>query len=585
MKKPSKLLGVLFATGMLLGACDKAASDVNPNDGDGATAHVHSFGDWVETPATCKEAGKKERVCACGEKESEVLPKLTTHTFGEWEEVDPATCKDPGKKERVCSVCGAKEEEELPKLTTHTFGDWVETPATYEADGLKERVCSVCGEKEQEVIPMLVKTWGDNDRAILDNYFYGIDLPYMEIEGETEFEYDARGKEAEKTAPVCSAEILAAYYAKFGAGYVDNGSEVSDSKMIYRLTGVVETEAGDRYVDIYMFGYAEDENGKGYITADGSGMFVLDIVDPYVYALSDTYINLIAYYYFDEEVEIPDLECYAYYEDDSSEFNSSKTWYTLCFGDPDEIFDEIAAKLMSVGFEYAGRDSTGYYCFVPQDQEILVALGYIPSYGLVAIRVTDLPGLPEINGDVLSGATFNVNPDDTSYQEYTLVADSGAEYLAFASSNSGFVINARDNHGIVVTKSIGTVNGVKIQFNEECPDTVTVKVYGSNDPFTTADMYDETNAKNLVLLGTLYVDADFLAIMQFQTEYAYIGFKAEGGGAFIDAITISWTVPEPNPNPENGGGEGGGEGQGQGEGEGNGAGEGAGEGQGDPNNQ
>ena len=42
-----------------------------------AGAHEHSFGEWiVTTEPTCTEDGAKERVCECGEKETEVIPAL-----------------------------------------------------------------------------------------------------------------------------------------------------------------------------------------------------------------------------------------------------------------------------------------------------------------------------------------------------------------------------------------------------------------------------------------------------------------------------------------------------------------------------
>ena len=41
------------------------------------TGHVHSFGEWtVTTEPTCTEEGSKERVCECGEKETEVILAL-----------------------------------------------------------------------------------------------------------------------------------------------------------------------------------------------------------------------------------------------------------------------------------------------------------------------------------------------------------------------------------------------------------------------------------------------------------------------------------------------------------------------------
>ena len=157
-------------------------------------AKGHSFGEWqVVTEATEEAEGLKERVCACGEKETEVLPKLEHvhkytstvveptctekgytehvcacgesykdaevpakgHEFGEWKVVTEATEEAEGLKERACE-CGEKETEVLPKLEhVHKFGEWqVVTEPTYEKEGLQERTCR-CGEKETEVLPKL----------------------------------------------------------------------------------------------------------------------------------------------------------------------------------------------------------------------------------------------------------------------------------------------------------------------------------------------------------------------------------------------------------------------------------------------
>ena len=69
--------------------------------------HVHAFGDWTTVrEATCVEEGRKERSCACGEKDSEVIP-ATGHTVVTDPAVD-ATCTKPGKPEGShCAVCGA----------------------------------------------------------------------------------------------------------------------------------------------------------------------------------------------------------------------------------------------------------------------------------------------------------------------------------------------------------------------------------------------------------------------------------------------------------------------------------------------
>ncbi|MBQ6679401.1 MAG: hypothetical protein IJM76_05205 [Lachnospiraceae bacterium] len=129
------LIGALMAAAILFCAC----------------GHEHVFGEWTTVKeASCTEDGLKERVCKCGEKETEVIPK-TGHTFGEWTTAKEASCTEDGLKERVCK-CGEKETEVIPK-TGHTFGEWtVAVEPDYENEGVMERVCH-CGEKETKPIP------------------------------------------------------------------------------------------------------------------------------------------------------------------------------------------------------------------------------------------------------------------------------------------------------------------------------------------------------------------------------------------------------------------------------------------------
>ena len=112
-------------------------------------AHVHAFGQWtIVTEATCTENGLQERVCECGEKESEVVP-AKGHTFGEWTVVTAPTCGTTGEKQKECDVCHHIETEVIPATGEHTYGEWiVVTAATCEEKGQKKRTCDSCGEEE-----------------------------------------------------------------------------------------------------------------------------------------------------------------------------------------------------------------------------------------------------------------------------------------------------------------------------------------------------------------------------------------------------------------------------------------------------
>ena len=155
MKK--KILPFLFSLCLLAGCGEKEKEP----------AHEHSYGDWsITKQATCKEAGSKERKCTgCDDVQTEVIEKLTTHSFGNWDET-AATCKVEGKKVRTCTVCGEKEEEVLPKLTTHNYVDAADQTGavapTCKDTGTVITECSVCGVKSTRVAPKTENhDWGE----------------------------------------------------------------------------------------------------------------------------------------------------------------------------------------------------------------------------------------------------------------------------------------------------------------------------------------------------------------------------------------------------------------------------------------
>ena len=121
--------------------------------------HVHSFGEWViMKDPTCVFSGEKERICSCGEKQTQTVAALG-HTGGEAvrENDKAASCTEDGGFDTVtyCAVCGA----ELSRSTTailaegHSFGEWtVKTKPTCAETGIRTRACSVCGGTENEII-------------------------------------------------------------------------------------------------------------------------------------------------------------------------------------------------------------------------------------------------------------------------------------------------------------------------------------------------------------------------------------------------------------------------------------------------
>ena len=150
-----KKLGILLLSAALavcglavLSACDEPE-------------HTHSFGEWeVVTEPTCTEEGLRERVCACGEKESEEIEALG-HTPSEAikENEVAATCTTGGSYEEVvyCAVCG----EELSRKAVEVVSlghDYV------------KGVCVRCGEEEPFTEGLIFELSGDGASYTVTGY-------------------------------------------------------------------------------------------------------------------------------------------------------------------------------------------------------------------------------------------------------------------------------------------------------------------------------------------------------------------------------------------------------------------------------
>jgi len=96
---------LMFACTVILTALFSCTSSQSlPPEPPEQPAHEHGFGEWsVVSEASCTTEGLRERVCACGERQSEVIA-MTAHQAGEWHVEASPTCTTSGKQYRECGL-------------------------------------------------------------------------------------------------------------------------------------------------------------------------------------------------------------------------------------------------------------------------------------------------------------------------------------------------------------------------------------------------------------------------------------------------------------------------------------------------
>lgn len=135
-------------------------------------AHTWDNGKQTAAP-TCAKVGTKTYTCTatgCGATKTEDIPKLTTHTWGNWEKdtdakhkhtctvegcgvsetqdhkwdggkvTKPATCAAPGEKTFTCSVCKGTKVEPTDPSEGHTLSKWEKI-----SDTQHKRSCTISG--------------------------------------------------------------------------------------------------------------------------------------------------------------------------------------------------------------------------------------------------------------------------------------------------------------------------------------------------------------------------------------------------------------------------------------------------------
>ena len=126
------------------------------------------------------------------------------------------------------------------------------------------------------------KTWSADEKALFAKYSYGVEIPYMEIEGASLY-YDTQYGCLTYGGGESSAALIDEYAALFDEAWQMKKADEESYGYAYVGGAWFETSEGDRYIDVCVYALDEDEN----YSEDGTGTFGVDITDPLFYSWAD----------------------------------------------------------------------------------------------------------------------------------------------------------------------------------------------------------------------------------------------------------------------------------------------------------
>ena len=158
---------------------------------------------------------------------------------------------------------------------------------------------------------------------------------------------------------------------------VDDDEEDPDateeSYFYYEFRKAIQTEDGVRYAFACIYGGVYNEEYQYYVpSSDGTGVFVLDVYDPYVYSWP-TYAVEYVLESFELSDAVPAFEGADYIQINDSLFMLKSVSF-FCYTEDASSLDKYAALLEGLDYEIYYTDEYDYFFFTNEAQEITMMM-------------------------------------------------------------------------------------------------------------------------------------------------------------------------------------------------------------------
>ena len=153
-------------------------------------------------------------------------------------------------------------------------------------------------------------SWKASELELINEHLYGIDVPCMRIDGNSDLYYDEEYNDLTMTGAVVDSSILAEYADLFiKAGYALTNNYEED--LVYNFEKTINYEGIERTIKAEIYAGSNvyyPEYDTTYFEFSESGTFWLSLTEPYIYSWPAEEISADMTKYLASAVEIPSYD-------------------------------------------------------------------------------------------------------------------------------------------------------------------------------------------------------------------------------------------------------------------------------------
>jgi len=362
-----------------------------------------------------------------------------------------------------------------------------------------------CGGKGGSAAP----SWSADEKKAINDYLYGINLPYFNVNGSSELHYDEDYGYVVKEGGTISftelTKIVQSFPSEWGLEqYVYDETGYND----YYGTFEVETEQGTRYIYMDIGAYDED----GYNVEEGEeGTFMFYAYDPYYYEWPEEVIEYLNSYLVDDPVSvIPELVAPMY--ELYTAYVSWGMYMIYCYDLEATAVEAYADTCEAADWKCVGEDSYGYYNYVTAENDILINFGYDEDYECVEIYVaaSDYVDVADVSfaatsKKILVGGSATLTAIAYDENEEVIEDFEGFTWSMKAGSDADITVDQTGKVSVASTATVGDVGTVVVtatnlngdEFTDECTITAVDE--------SKLDKYVKVTSSSQIVAGSTYL--------------------------------------------------------------------------------